>query len=141
MFGAFVEGIDLSRPEDITPQVRESLIADTHKYRLLIFKNDGKHISADAQLEVSRWFGEIESTFYKHPASPHADIFRVSNVEAHGCRNVGRSGWHIDGSFMNKPFKIQTMHFWANCIGGNTLFSPINELIESMSEEERKEWE
>ena len=81
-------------------------MADTHKHRLLLFKNDGKHISAEAQLIVSRWFGEVESTFYKHPASPHPDIFRVSNDEEQGCRNVGRSGWHIDGSFMEKPFKI-----------------------------------
>lgn len=29
------------------------------------------------------------------------------------------------GSFMKKPFKIQTMHMWSVSDGGNTLFSPL----------------
>ena len=33
------------------------------------------------------------------------------------------------------------MHFWANCEGGKTLFSPMKETIESLSKEEREEWD
>lgn len=65
----------------------------------------------------------------------------MSNDDEQGCRNVGRSGWHIDGSFMDKPFKIQTMTFWSVSDGGNTLFSPLAELVESLPEAQRKEWE
>lgn len=90
---------------------------------------------------MSRWFGEIESTFYKHPRSPHPDIFRVSNDEAEGCRNVGRSGWHIDGSFQTMPFQIQTMHFWSVSQSGSTLFSPLHELVESLPSAQRAEWD
>ena len=63
------------------------------------------------QVQISQQLGEIESTFYKHPRSPHPDIFRVSNDENEGCTQVGRTGWHIDGTFQQMPFKYQTMHF------------------------------
>lgn len=45
-----------------------------------------------AQVEISRWFGPLESTFYKHPMSPHPDVFRVSNDPAQGCTGE-RGGW------------------------------------------------
>lgn len=69
----------------------------------MIFRNQSP-ISGDRHVEISLWFGELESTFYKHPKSPHPDVFRVSNVESEGCRGVGRTGWHIDGSFQPAPF-------------------------------------
>ena len=75
------------------------------------------------------------------PRLSATDIFRVSNDDEQGCRNVGRSGWHIDGSFMDKPFKIQTMTFWSVSDGGNTQFSPLAELVESLPEAQRQEWE
>ena len=32
------------------------------------------------QVEISKWFGDIDNvTYFKHPASPSVDIFRVSN--------------------------------------------------------------
>lgn len=99
--GAEVTGVSLKDPvpEKIIKRIKE----EVHKHRLLIFKNQGE-ITGDRHVEISKWFGELESTFYKHPKSPHPDVFRVSNVEEEGCRNVGRTGWHIDGSFMKKPF-------------------------------------
>lgn len=137
-FGAIVEGVDLKERHSAATikQIKEGL----HQHRLLIFRGQGK-ISGEKQVEISRWFGEVESTFYKHPASPHPEIFRVSNDESEGCTNVGRSGWHIDGSFMAKPFKVQTMHFWSVNGDGNTLFSGMNELIENLGEEKRALWE
>ena len=51
---------------------------------------------------------------------PHPDIFRVSNDETEGCVGVGRTGWHIDGTFQWRPFKYQTMHFHSTCEGGET---------------------
>lgn len=51
---------------------------------MLIFKDQGI-ISGDRHVEISRWFGELESTFYKHPKSPHPDVFRVSNDRNEGC--------------------------------------------------------
>lgn len=57
------------------------------EHRILIFKDQGV-ISGDRHVEISRWFGEIESTFYKHPKSPHPDIFRVSNDKNEGCTGI-----------------------------------------------------
>eukprot|EP00658_Telonema_sp_P-2_P019796 TRINITY_DN17794_c0_g2_i1.p1 TRINITY_DN17794_c0_g2~~TRINITY_DN17794_c0_g2_i1.p1 ORF type:complete len:199 (+),score=21.69 TRINITY_DN17794_c0_g2_i1:161-757(+) len=73
--------------------------------------------------------------------SPHPDIFRVSNDPEQGCRNVGRSGWHIDGSFMPRPFKVQTMHMHAVNTGGATLFAPLSETLRSADPDQRELWE
>ena len=110
VLGAEVTGVDLKNPvsEDVIKRLKE----EVHKQRLLLFKNQGE-ITGQRHVEISKWFGELESTFYKHPRSPHPDVFRVSNEEEEGCRNVGRTGWHIDGSFMEKPFNFSLyyMHF------------------------------
>merc|ERR1712061_974174 len=86
-----------------------------------------KPVSGKRQVEISNQLGEIESTFYKHPRSPHPDIFRVSNDEQEGCTFVGRTGWHIDGTFLPMPFKYQTMHFHSVCEGGETWFVPLSD--------------
>merc|ERR1712187_797684 len=78
---------------------------------------------------------------YKHPRSPHPDIFRVSNDETEGCTNVGRTGWHIDGTFQEMPFKYQTMHFHSVCEGGETWFVPLKEFYELQDEETKKRWD
>ena len=80
---------------------------------MLIFRNQSP-VSGDRHVEISRWFGELESTFYKHPKSPHPDVFRVSNVESEGCRGVGRTGWHIDGSFQPAPFSYSL--YYMHCV-------------------------
>jgi len=137
-FGRFVRGIDLSKdiPSKIIDQIKKDLI----EHRVLIFKNQGK-LSAETQIKISNWWGKIHSTFYQHPRSPHPDIFRVSNDATEGCIGVGRTGWHIDGTFTERPFKVQTMHFWAVCEGGKTRFSPMKEMIEGLTKAEREDWE
>jgi len=138
-FGALVEGVDLSR--NLSDATVNALKRDLYEHRLLIFRGQGE-IKGSRQVEISEWFGEVESTFSKHPRSPHPDIFRVSNDAAQGCTSVGRSGWHIDGTFMERPFKVQTMHFWA-CPkeGGSTLFAPLREIAESLRKDASFEWD
>jgi len=68
----------------INVAVIEQIRKDVTKHRILIFKDQGV-ISGDRHVEISRWFGELESTFYKHPKSPHPDVFRVSNDKNEGC--------------------------------------------------------
>eukprot|EP00294_Goniomonas_avonlea_P007060 CAMPEP_0114547268 /NCGR_PEP_ID=MMETSP0114-20121206/4375_1 /TAXON_ID=31324 /ORGANISM="Goniomonas sp, Strain m" /LENGTH=248 /DNA_ID=CAMNT_0001731815 /DNA_START=81 /DNA_END=823 /DNA_ORIENTATION=- len=138
LFGRTVHGVDLQ--SDLSAGTIQQIMNDAHEHRLLVFPGQGQ-ISGERQVEISRWFGEVESTFYKHPKSPHPDIFRVSNDESEGCTGVGRTGWHIDGTFLPHPFKIQTMHFWSVSEGGNTAFSPLEELIASLPEDTRREWD
>ena len=47
------------------------------------FKDQGI-VPPEKHLEIGKWFGKIESTFYNHPKSPHRDIFRVSNDRTEG---------------------------------------------------------
>lgn len=47
------------------------------RHRLVIFRDQGQ-VSGQRQVEISQWFGPLESTFYKHPASPHPDVFRFA---------------------------------------------------------------
>ena len=63
--------------------VLQSIIEDVKKHRILVFKDQGI-VSPERHLEIGRWFGQIESTFYDHPKSPLRDIFRVSNDEEEG---------------------------------------------------------
>ena len=79
--GRVVLGIDLKRP--VPDECREQIISDVRDHRLLVFRDQGR-VGHERQLEISRWFGKIESTFYDHPKSPHRDIFRVSNDRAEG---------------------------------------------------------
>lgn len=115
--GVELRGIDLS--QDISQDLIKQFKKDVHTHRLLIFKNQGK-ITGQRHVEISKWFGELESTFYKHPKSPHPDVFRVSNVRDEGCTNVGRTGWHIDGSFMEKPFAFSLYYMEAVPRTGDT---------------------
>ncbi|KAL4132736.1 hypothetical protein QTP88_009844 [Uroleucon formosanum] len=135
--GCEVRGVDLkteNRPE-IIKQIQE----DVTKHRILIFKDQGI-INGDKHVEISRWFGELESTFYKHPKSPHPDVFRVSNDRNEGCTNVGRSGWHIDGTFQPAPFSYSLYHMESVPKKGHTLFIPLTELIESLDKDTYDIW-
>lgn len=135
--GCVVRGIDLkteNRPE-IIKQIQE----DVTEHRILIFKDQGI-ISGDRHVEISRWFGELESTFYKHKKSPHPDVFRVSNDENEGCTGVGRSGWHIDGTFQPAPFSYSLYHMESVPKEGHTLFIPLTELIQSLDKDTYNTW-
>ena len=92
-------------------------------------------------IEISEWFGTIESTFYDHPKAPHRDIFRVSNDRTEGCTNVGRTGWHIDGSFQEKPFSHSIYHIIECPKEGDTVFASLTEIIERLDKKKREHWE
>lgn len=64
----------------VIKQIKEDVL----KHRILVFKDQGI-VSGERHVEISTWFGELESTFYQHPKSPHHDVFRVSNDPAEGC--------------------------------------------------------
>lgn len=104
-----VEVFNICLQADPPPQVIERIKQDVHKHRIMVFRDQGL-ISGRRQVEISKWFGDLDSTFYRHPRSPDPDVFRVSNDEREGCRNVGRTGWHVDGSFQPAPFAYSIYH-------------------------------
>ncbi|GAB1610726.1 uncharacterized protein LOC115223680 [Argonauta hians] len=138
VLGAEVSGVKLAEP--VSQEVIDQIKSDIHVHKFLLFRNQGV-ISGQRHVEISRWFGELESTFYKHPKSPHPDVFRVSNDERQGCRNVGRTGWHIDGSFMQQPFKFSLYYIATAPMKGGTAFVSLLDIIESLSEEKRQQWD
>lgn len=139
-FGAEIRDFSLDGEGPLPTELVQKIKDDMNTYRVLVFKGQGK-MSGKRQVQISQQLGEIESTFYKHHRSPHPDIFRVSNDENEGCTNVGRTGWHIDGTFQAKPFKYQTMHFHSVCEGGETWFMPLKEFYELQDEETRARWD
>lgn len=136
--GCEARGIDLKK--DVSKEVIAAIKNDVMKHRILIFKDQGI-ISGDRHVEIAKWFGEPDSTFYKHPRSPHPDVFRVSNDRSEGCTNVGRTGWHIDGSFQEAPFAYSLYHMVSVPTNGATVFCPLTEIIEELPREQRIRWE
>ena len=138
-FGAEATGIDLStidlHNESLANQLKEDLI----DHRALLFR--GQSLTGQRQVDISKLLGTIESTFYKHPKSPHPDIFRVSNNEEEGCTQVGRSGWHLDGTFQPRPFMYQTMYFVSVAEGGDTYFVPLAEFYRSLPQATRDRYD
>jgi len=139
-FGAYITGFSLAGKDPLPQTLIDRIKDDMRKHRVLVFKGQGQ-ISGPRQVQISEQLGEVESTFYKHPRSPHPDIFRVSNDENEGCTNVGRTGWHIDGTFQAMPFKYQTMHFHSVCEGGETWFVPLKEFYEMQDAETKSLWD
>lgn len=127
--------VDLSDESPVLLQLKQDLI----KHRVVLFRQ--QHLSGQRQVDISNCLGQVESTFYKHPQSPHPDIFRVSNVEEEGCTHVGRSGWHVDGTFQMRPFMYQTMYFSSVAQGGDTYFIPLHELYESLPPETQQRYD
>ena len=138
-FGAFVNGLDIASSQPLSAEVINQINSDIREYRLLIFKNQGL-LSGATQVAFSSQLGTIESTFFKHPQSPHPDIFRVSNDEKEGCTGVGTTGWHVDGTFQPLPFKFLIMHFQSVCEDGDTWFIPFQEFFEMQDEATRQRW-
>lgn len=112
----------------------------SRRHRLMIFRDQGV-IEGDRHVEISHWFGPLESTFYKHPRSPHPDVFRVSNDPDEGCTGVGRTGWHVDGSFQRSPFAYSLYHIISVPRAGDTVFAPLHEIINSLPPQQRARWE
>lgn len=136
--GVEVRGIDLKQavPDDVIAQIKE----DVYKHRLLIFKNQSV-VSAHRQMEISRWFGQLDPAFCQHPKSPHRDVLRVSNKKEEGCTSVGTDGWHVDGAYLEQPIMFSIYHMVSVPKAGNTVFVPLREVLESLSTEKRERWE
>ena len=138
-FGVECIDCDLSCTNLKDERFVKQLKDDLKEYRAILFRK--QDLSGQRQVDISNVLGSIQSTFYKHLKSPHPDIFRVSNNGEEGCTSVGRSGWHLDGTFQMMPFMYQTMYFPSVAMGGDTYFVPLKELYDSFSKEEKEYYE
>jgi len=133
-----VTGINLAK--DIDKAVIDLIKKDVSDHRLLVFRQQAA-VTPERHIQIGRWFGEIESTFYDHPKSPLRDIFRVSNDRTEGCTGVGRTGWHIDGSFQARPFSHSLYHMVETPRRGATVFCNLTQVVERLGPERRDFWE
>ncbi|KAG8330760.1 hypothetical protein J6590_055745 [Homalodisca vitripennis] len=136
--GCEVRGIDLKT--ETRKEVIERIKEDVTEHRMLIFKDQGV-ITGDQQVHISKWFGEVEDTFYKHEKSPHPKVARISNDPNEGYTGVGRTGWHIDGTFQYAPNAYSLYYMASVPKEGATVFAPLTEVIEDLSPEKYAEWD
>ena len=53
---------------------------------------------------------------------------------------MGRSGWHIDGSFMPAPFSHSLYHIVLAPVMSSTSFVSLTDVIQGLGEERRQFW-
>ena len=115
--GAEVRGLNLCNNGTISKDMKETIKQLVYQHRILIFKNQGK-VCGEDQVKISEWFGVVDGTvfdgdpLFPHPKCPHPSVHRISNDPTEGCTNAGRSGWHIDGSFVREPFQFAFLHMY-----------------------------
>ncbi|KAL5017591.1 hypothetical protein ScPMuIL_007180 [Solemya velum] len=136
--GVEVRGINLSEP--VSDEVIEEIRKTIHKHRLLLFRNQTE-LTDSQHVEVAKWFGKIVEPIVHHPKAPNRLIVRVSNDRREGHRGLGTKGWHVDFSKQEKPNSFSLYHIVTAAQKGNTDFVPLNEVIESASEETRANWD
>jgi alpha-ketoglutarate-dependent taurine dioxygenase len=54
---------------------------------------------------------------------------------------VGRTGRHIDGIFQPAPFAYSLYHTVSVPLNGNTVFAPLNEIVQNLPSAKRNELE
>uniref|UniRef100_A0A7S3PR62 TauD/TfdA-like domain-containing protein n=1 Tax=Aplanochytrium stocchinoi TaxID=215587 RepID=A0A7S3PR62_9STRA len=107
-FGAEVTGLNLRDPLDgvtVTTLQHEMSLRG-----FVCFRQQGV-LTAEEQVSASKLWGgkEIHTTHSNHFASPHPDVFRLSNDPLHGIPDVGPQ-WHNDGSFLPRVFSHVGYH-------------------------------
>lgn len=113
--GVDVKGIQLAEVHKFPEFLKEEIRQLVHQERLVIFRDQGE-VSGQKHVEISEWFGPLDTSvqkgdpLYTHPKCPHPSIHRISNDAKEGCRDAGRSGWHIDGSLLHRPFGYALYH-------------------------------
>jgi len=62
-------------------------------------------------------------------------------MREHVFTAVDRTGWHIDGSFQPALFAYSLCHMVSVPLKGDTVFAPLNKIVDNLPSEYRNEWE
>lgn len=120
LFGARVEGLDLSRP--LSPDEIARLRAAMDRYAVLVFPR--QRLVDEQQADFARQFGTIETTptlvDQERRRLPNMQINDISNLGADGkilaaddrrrMFNLGNMLWHSDSSFKPTPAYWSMLH-------------------------------
>ncbi|XP_002736249.1 alpha-ketoglutarate-dependent taurine dioxygenase-like [Saccoglossus kowalevskii] len=137
--GCEVRGIDIGHP--VPMRVIEQIKQDVTEHRILIFK-DQHEISPKRHVRISRWFGDLESSFFtQHPKSPLRDIYRASNDKSEGIRPVGNEEFHTDCLYLPKVCSHGIYQMVNGSKEAESAFVPLSEIVEGLTKEQRNRWE
>ncbi|XP_002736251.3 uncharacterized protein LOC100366463 [Saccoglossus kowalevskii] len=137
--GCEVRGIDIGHP--VPRRVTEQIKKDVTEHRILIFK-DQHNISPKRHVRISRWFGDLESSFFtQHPKSPLRDIYRVSNDKSEGLRAVGTAAFHTDCLYLPRLCSHAIYHMVNVSKEAETAFVPLSEILKGLTKKQRNRWE
>jgi len=127
--GAYVRGIDLSKPVD--DRTADAMRDAFHKYGLLCFP--GQELSADDQLRFANFFGKGDGALRQAKTvggkrTGTRGVMYVSNVrengKAIGVLPDGEMQFHSDGAHRDSPYRATTLYaIEIPSKGGNTLFA------------------
>ena len=137
--GATVTNVDLSRlDDDDWSAVKDAFL----EYGVLIFP--GQHLTADAQLEFAKRFGDIEvlvegmTTIPISNKDEHGEVF---GGDSHRMQLLkGNEGWHTDSSYM--PLSAKASVLSAHVLpstGGETEWADMRAAYDALDESTKKQ--
>jgi taurine dioxygenase len=127
--GAFVSGLDLSRP--LPAAVVEELARAHADHGVLFFRD--QQLTPEQHISLSEQFGEINVNRFFTPVPGHPQIAEVRK-EPDQQANIG-GGWHTDHSYDQIP-ALGSMLYAREvpAMGGDTLFASMYAAYEALSE-------
>jgi alpha-ketoglutarate-dependent 2,4-dichlorophenoxyacetate dioxygenase len=149
LFGAEIDGIDLTRPLDSA--VVAALRSALDDYSVLVFRD--QKFENESQIAFSTQFGPLENMLYKREGDGNQPISNITNVDLHTneiypaghsrlTANTGNELWHTDSSFKPVPAHCSMLSGReVPPVGADTQFATCRAAFEAMSEEEQLELE
>ncbi len=117
--GADVTGADLSAPtDDVMTVLRDALAAHS-----VLFVRD-QDLSPDAQVALTREFGDVLRVPYIQHMDDHPDVIAVLKEADEKRISTFGGTWHSDFSFLEEPPSLTLLHaVELPLVGGDTLWS------------------
>lgn len=133
-FGAVVEGVDLSEPQDAATQTAlDRALAENY---ILCFP--GQSLEPDQVVDASRIFGPVEPHVTPGYYHPDTDLLLVLTNQVNtagqplGIKDAG-TFWHSDVSYRERPAKATLLYsIEAPDEGGDTLFCDMVAALEAL---------
>jgi len=136
--GSQVDGLDLTRSEDIAQSTIEALWQLLGERGILLFRQ--QQLDHDQHLNFTRRFGPLAKTglLGRHAPPGYPDLFKVTNIKTDGKRSETENAaqqWHSDQSFMPVPARASLLRcVHAPAVGGDTMFANMYQACEALSE-------
>ena len=136
--GAEIRGINLVHLQE---ECADLIKQEAFMHRFLVFR--GQSLPWNEQIRVTSLFGTIvDDANNPHRAkfdkTPDPRIVYFSNDESLGLRGNGIEGWHCDGNTVEVPHTFTFIYCVQPNKNGPTLVVPLREIVEMLSDEEKK---